>query len=65
MTARYVNAAHGAPVIAAWEVDELPDDWIDTMTALATKMPGLQAGLAKLEANKQAWRNRHPTYRKH
>lgn len=65
MMARNINAVHGAPVIAAWQVDDLPDDWLDTMIAIATDMPRLNAGLAKLEAHKQAWRNSHPTYRKH
>ena len=65
MQARYINAAHGAPVIAAWEIDQLPDDWLDTIIAIATEMPRFREGLAKVEAYKQAWRNSHETYRKH
>lgn len=65
MLARYTNQAHAAPVIAAWEVDQLPDDWLDAMIALTTDFSGMQKGLAKVDAELSAWRASHPTYRKH
>ena len=63
--ASMTNRLHGGPVIAAWEIDQLPDDWLDAIVLTSIKLPALQRGLQKLEAYKQAWRTRHPTHRKH
>lgn len=63
--ANIINRLHGGPAIGAWEIDQLPDDWIDAMVLTGTKLQALQRGLQKLETYKQAWRANHPTYRKH
>ncbi len=65
MLAKYTNQAHGAPVIAAWDVTQLPDEWLDAMIALTTELPQIEKGYAVVEAHLSAWRAKHPTYRKH
>ena len=62
--AREINRAHGGPLIAAWEVDLLPDDWIEVLTSMP-RLDKLSAGLQELEDYKATWRSSHPTYRKH
>jgi hypothetical protein len=65
--ARYINMAHEGPVIGAWGVDDLPDEWIDAMTAIVTQLPSMQKGRAEVASHFAAWRAQHPTYgmRKH
>ena len=63
--ANMTNRLHGGPVIAAWEIDQLPDDWLDAMVLTGIKLPELQRGFQKLEAYKATWRNSQLTNRKH
>lgn len=42
--------------IGPWDVDELPDEWIDAVQALASGNRNLQAGLARVEEIKSRWR---------
>ncbi len=63
--ANITNRLHGGPVIGAWEIDQLPDDWLDAMVLTGTKLQTFQRSFQRLEAYKAAWRGKHPTYRKH
>ena len=38
--ARMINGVCAAPIVAPWEVDELPDEWIDACTAYARALHG-------------------------
>jgi len=64
LTAQIINRTLGGVVVRPWEVDELPDEWIDTIMALATELPGYRKGLATVEDVLSKWRQSHPTYRK-
>lgn len=63
--AQMANRLHGGPVVAAWEIDQLPDDWLDAIVATSVELPEYERGFAKVEKHKVAWRAKHPTYRKH
>ena len=38
--ARTINLACGAPIVTPWDVDKLPDEWIDACVAVAEAMSG-------------------------
>ena len=38
--ARMINSVCGAPIVAPWEVNDLPDEWIDACTAYAGALSG-------------------------
>lgn len=65
MLARIVNQAHGGTIIGSWEVRDLPDDYIDACRALIIELPGIQEGVAKVEAIMAKRRKEHPQYRKY
>lgn len=57
--------AHGGTVIGSWEVDNLPDEYIDTCEALIVDLPGIKEGVRKVEAIMAKRRAAHPQYRKY
>ena len=57
--------AHGGTVIGSWEVDQLPDEYIDACRALVLDLPGIQTGVSKVEAIFAKRRAAHPQYRKY
>ena len=60
-----MNMAHGGTVISAWEVDDLPDEFIDACDALVNDLPGMKMGNAKIDAYMAKVRAEHPQYRKY
>ena len=38
--ARMINIACGGPIVAPWEVNQLPDEWIDACAAYAGALSG-------------------------
>lgn len=63
--ASLINQAHGGAVIAAWEVGQLPDEWIEALTAVAVDLPVFQEKQNEVRKHFKTWRDKHPTYRKH
>ena len=63
--ARAVNQAHGGTVISAWEVDDLPDEFVDACTAMVNDLPNMKKGVAKIDAYMAMVRAEHPQYRKY
>lgn len=61
--ARLINQAHGAPVIAAWDVDQMDEMWLYTFIGIA-ELPRRQAPQRAIQAEFEKFRNAHPTYRK-
>lgn len=61
--AQRINQLHGGPVIAAWQVDELPDDWITSLAAYSDGYIDIQNAEKKLQKNREQWLNGHPNYR--
>ncbi len=52
-------------MIASWEIDELPDEYIDACRALIVELPGIKEGVRKVEAIMAKRRAAHPQYRKY
>ena len=52
-------------MIAPWEVADLDQATIDVIVAYVDDYPQMQKGMSELEAIKQQFRSKHPTYRKH
>lgn len=50
--AQMINRLHGGAVIAEWEVDELDNVTIDRYVAMATELPAMSEGIARVEARK-------------
>jgi len=63
--ARAVNMAHGGTVISAWELDELPEEFVDACDALVNDLPNIKRGTAKIDAYMAKVRAEHPQYRKY
>ena len=63
--ARAVNMAHGGTVIGAWDVDDLPDEFVDACDALVNDLPKMKRGTAKIESYMEKVRAEHPQYRKY
>lgn len=65
LIARIINTAHGGTVVGAWEVDLLPDEYVDACRALTLGFPGIQKGMERVEEIMQEHRRNHPQYRKY
>jgi hypothetical protein len=65
LLARIINTAHGGTVIGSWEVDLLPDEYIDACQALVVELPGIKEGVRKVEEYMAKRRKEHPQYRKY
>jgi len=63
LLARKINQACGGAVLRPWEVDELPDEWIEGLTALVTDLAQAESGAAQLRAYMDNWLASHPRYR--
>lgn len=61
--ARKINGALGGPFVAPWEVDELPEDWIDAVLGLTDRLPKMQQGRRQVEKKLEELRKRHPNYK--
>jgi len=63
--ARAVNLAHGGTVVSAWEIDELPEEFVDACDALINDLPNMKKGVAKIDTYMAQARAKHPQYRKY
>lgn len=61
--AKIINNAHGAPVIAAWDVLQLDDAWLYTFIGLAD-LPRRQAPRQAIQREFTKFEQSHPTFRK-
>lgn len=51
-------------MVAPWDVDQLPETWLDAFRALADQGQHYAEAQAKIQNIKSAWLSRHPTYGK-
>lgn len=57
-----INYLHNGPVIAAWDVQNLDEMWIETFYAMANarqRDEEMQRHHAAIQSNQAAWRRRH------
>lgn len=59
LLAQRINQAAGGAVVAPWEVDDLPDEWIDAAKGLTDELPEMAAGAQAVEDHLKKWREEH------
>ncbi len=57
--AQRINRLSGGAVIAAWEVDQLPDDVLDVFAGLANDLPVYQKDMQDTEKTFEGFRKRN------
>lgn len=50
LQAQLVNRLMGGVMVTPWNVDELPNDWLDAFDALVWELPSMREGQAKINA---------------
>jgi hypothetical protein len=58
LRAQRINLAAGGVVIAPWELDDLPVEWLEAAEALIDDLPRLKRDLAKVEQVKNELKKR-------
>jgi len=56
--AQRVNLAHQGIVIGAWDIDQLPEEWLDAMMGFVDDLPGMSAQFDEFERRRAAWRKK-------
>ena len=62
--ARTINQQCGGVVVAPWEVQDLPEAWLDVFRGVALDLPVLQAQQRAINERFEKMRREHPTYKK-
>ena len=62
--AKIINQSLGGIVIAPWEVDDLPQDWVDFFLGINNDFPAIQARQARIAQGFRAFEENHPQYGK-
>lgn len=61
--ARKINTALGGAILSPWDVEELPDGWLDAVKALTDQLPEIRRGRRQVEKKLEEIRKRHPNYK--
>lgn len=56
LLAKQMNQAMGTNVFTAWNVEDVPESWIDVVMALGGRLKSLRAGVEHTEAVKDRLR---------
>ena len=56
--ARQINRVCGT-TIGPWDVDDLPDVWLDAIGAMTGELDEIRAGLQRVKAAQDRWRAQH------
>lgn len=59
MQAKEINQAAGGAIVAPWEIDELPMEWLDAAEALLSDTPRYAQGYAQVDEVKARWKAEH------
>lgn len=60
--ARRINQVCGT-ALGPWDVDDLPDTWLDAIVAMTSELDEMRAGLAKVAEAQARWRRQYETPR--
>ena len=63
LRAQSINRLLGGALVAPWEVDSLPDEFLDAVDGLTRQLPEYTAARKKMTARREAWLKSHPNYR--
>jgi hypothetical protein len=47
----------GGPFVGPWDINELPDEWLDVFRAVAVDLPGMREGKARVNERLEKWRS--------
>ena len=61
--ANAINNQSGGPLIGAWQVDQLPQEWINAFMAISRGLPKMHKGIALIKKKKEEIVSKHTTYR--
>ncbi|PKN93020.1 MAG: hypothetical protein CVU44_11350 [Chloroflexi bacterium HGW-Chloroflexi-6] len=64
LLAQHINQASGGAVIAPWDVQELPDDWLDAFRLFGTSLRDRMKVKQIIDKKKQDWLSKFKHYRK-
>lgn len=59
LIAQRINRASGGSVIAPWEVDNLPDEWLDAAEMLVDDVRQMAQGYRQVDNVLEKWRAEH------
>jgi hypothetical protein len=62
--AKLINFASGGAVIRPWEVDQLPQEWLDTFMMMLIDMPKVKTAAQEIKTIVDDIKRNHPTYGK-
>lgn len=58
LLSKKLNMACGGTVVTPWEVGRIPLEWIEAVTALVDRLPGMAEGQKKVEDYLAKWRKK-------
>ncbi len=61
--AKLINQHHNGTVISVWQIDDLPQDWVDFFTGIQS-MPSVIERQRKIAAGFKKFEDEHPQYGK-
>lgn len=64
--AQHINNVSGGPVVAPWEIGQVPERYIEAaigLSSLKERRQRLQRAKAYLDKVFSSWRRQHPSYR--
>ncbi len=59
-----INEQMRSSVVTAWDVDQLPEDWLDAFRVLASESRTYIDARRTIENIRAGWLAKHPTYGK-
>ena len=62
--AQQINMISNGAVIAPWEIDHLPEEWIEIILGMSTDLPEMKKARDNVQKYFEKHRKDHPNYRK-
>jgi hypothetical protein len=62
--AQQINHVVGGAAVMPWEVDELPEEWLDLFTGMVDELPAMTAMVKAQEKTRDEWLRKNE-YRKY
>lgn len=62
--AQKINQVMGGAAVMPWEVDELPEEWLDLFSGMVDELPEMNRMVKEQESTREAWLRKNE-YRKY
>ena len=62
--AKLINQSHGGAVVSVWDMDDLPQDWVDFFIGMNNDLSKIQARQDKIAQGFKDFEANHPQYGK-